>query len=82
LLEADKILLAGDAMATYAVTNGVKGPQLAPFSADRRQALQSLTKLENLDAKVVLPGHGPAWTQGVGAAVAAARQRFEESAKG
>jgi hypothetical protein len=28
----------GDAMATYAVTTGRSGPQIAPFSADATQA--------------------------------------------
>jgi len=74
-------VLVGDALATYAVTNGVNGPQIAPFSAYRREALTSLARLENLDADVVLPGHGPAWTQGIGAAVAAVRERFEKDAK-
>jgi glyoxylase-like metal-dependent hydrolase (beta-lactamase superfamily II) len=68
-LEADKTLFVGDALATYAVTNGVKGPQVAPFSADRAAAVQSLARLEDLDAQYVLPGHGPAWTEGIGSAV-------------
>ncbi len=85
-LEADKTLFIGDALATYAVTNGVTGPQVAPFSADPAQAIQSLSRLEGLDAQVVLPGHGAAWTQGIGAAVEAVRRRAEStkanSAKG
>jgi len=62
-------LLVGDALATYAVTNGAHGPQIAPFSADRAQALESLSRIEGLDAEYVLPGHGPIWSQGVDAAV-------------
>jgi glyoxylase-like metal-dependent hydrolase (beta-lactamase superfamily II) len=62
-------LLVGDGLATYAVTNGVHGPQIAPFSADRAQALESLSRIEGLDAKYVLPGHGPIWNGGVDAAV-------------
>jgi glyoxylase-like metal-dependent hydrolase (beta-lactamase superfamily II) len=74
-VEADKTLFIGDAMATYAVTNGEHGPQIAPFSADAERALDSLHRVENLDADFVLPGHGPAWTQGIGAAVAEVRKR-------
>ncbi|HEY7025196.1 MAG TPA: MBL fold metallo-hydrolase [Candidatus Limnocylindrales bacterium] len=80
-LEADKTLFVGDAIATYAVTNGVSGPQIAPFGADRAEALNSLARLEDLDATYVLPGHGPAWTHGIGAAVAEVRKRYEATVK-
>lgn len=78
-LEADKTLFVGDALATYAVTTGATGPQIAPFGADVEQALASLGRLEALDAQYVLPGHGAAWTQGVGAAVAEVRKRAEQT---
>jgi glyoxylase-like metal-dependent hydrolase (beta-lactamase superfamily II) len=76
-VESDRTLFIGDALATYAVTNGVKGPQIAPFSVDPEQALASLARVENLDAQYVLPGHGPAWNDGIGAAVAAVRKSRE-----
>ncbi len=76
-LEDQKALLVGDAMATYAVTTGARGPQIAPFTADPAQALQSLSRLEALDAQLVLPGHGPAWTKGIGAAVERVRRDAE-----
>jgi glyoxylase-like metal-dependent hydrolase (beta-lactamase superfamily II) len=63
----------GDAMATYNVANGKRGPQIAPFTVDRKQAVASLSRLDDLDAKVVLPGHGEAWTDGVQSALAAVR---------
>jgi glyoxylase-like metal-dependent hydrolase (beta-lactamase superfamily II) len=66
-------LFAGDALATYAVTNGRSGPQLAPFTADEPAALESLRRLEAVEASLVLPGHGPAWTLGIRAAVEAVR---------
>ena len=62
-------LFVGDALATYAVTTGLHAPQIAPFSADPAQALESLTRLDDLAARLVLPGHGEAWTQGIGEAV-------------
>jgi glyoxylase-like metal-dependent hydrolase (beta-lactamase superfamily II) len=74
-IEKDHTLFVGDALATYAVTNGVRGPQIAPFSADRDEAVSSLARLENLDAQYVLPGHGAAWADGIGAAVAEVRRR-------
>jgi glyoxylase-like metal-dependent hydrolase (beta-lactamase superfamily II) len=62
-------LFVGDALATYAVTTGATGPRIAPFSADRSQAVASLARLDGLEAGYVLPGHGQAWTGGVAEAV-------------
>jgi glyoxylase-like metal-dependent hydrolase (beta-lactamase superfamily II) len=62
-------LFVGDAFATYAVTTGARGPQVAPFTADAAQAVQSLTRLEAIPADYVLPGHGDPWTGGVQEAV-------------
>lgn len=69
-------LFIGDALATTAVTTGVTGPQLAPFSSDRAQALASLDRLDGLEAALVLPGHGEPWTAGLGEAL----RRVRESA--
>jgi len=66
-------LFVGDAFATYAVTTGRTGPQVAPFTADPVQAIESLRRIEHLEVPLVLPGHGPAWHQGIAAAVAAVR---------
>lgn len=67
-------LLVGDAFSTYSVTRGVSGPQIAPFSADPDEAVASLSRLEDIEAGWVLPGHGDTWTDGVEAAIAAVRQ--------
>ena len=67
-------LLVGDAIATYAVTTGEHRPQIAPFSADRDEALSSLGRLEGLDAQFVLPGHGAIWREGIGTAVEQVRK--------
>ena len=66
---AHDALFVGDALATYAVTTGRQGPQLAPFTADRAQALESLRRLEDSPASLLLPGHGPAWSGGAKVAV-------------
>jgi glyoxylase-like metal-dependent hydrolase (beta-lactamase superfamily II) len=64
-------LFVGDALATYSVTSGAAGPQLAPFTADPSEALASLERVRGLaDAGLVLPGHGEAWTLGMETAVA------------
>ena len=62
-------LFAGDALATYSVTTGRAGPQLAPFTADTVQAVASLRRLDDIAAGLVLPGHGQAWTGGLAEAV-------------
>jgi glyoxylase-like metal-dependent hydrolase (beta-lactamase superfamily II) len=62
-------LLVGDALATESVASGATGPMIAPFSADPAQALASLDRLEGIEARWVLPGHGQPWTDGVGEAI-------------
>jgi glyoxylase-like metal-dependent hydrolase (beta-lactamase superfamily II) len=68
------VLFVGDAFATYAVTTGARGPQVAPFTADAAQAVASLARLEDLAGEFVLPGHGDPWTGGVQAAIRQVRQ--------
>jgi glyoxylase-like metal-dependent hydrolase (beta-lactamase superfamily II) len=67
-------LFVGDALATYAVTTGSSGPQLAPFTADAGQALASLDRMAGIEARWLLPGHGQPWTGGTAAAIAAVRE--------
>jgi glyoxylase-like metal-dependent hydrolase (beta-lactamase superfamily II) len=69
-------LFAGDALCTYNPLTGRRGPQLMPgaFSVSSSQAMDSLGRIEGLEADVLLPGHGEPWTEGVAAAVARARE--------
>jgi glyoxylase-like metal-dependent hydrolase (beta-lactamase superfamily II) len=67
-------LFVGDAFATLAVTTGLTGPRLAPFTADAAEAVQSLRRLEGLEAGFLLPGHGQAWIGGVGEAIRLVRE--------
>jgi glyoxylase-like metal-dependent hydrolase (beta-lactamase superfamily II) len=64
---------AGDTLSTLMVTTGARGPRVAAFTADPDAALASLDRIEALEADRLLPGHGAPWTDGVAAAVAAAR---------
>jgi glyoxylase-like metal-dependent hydrolase (beta-lactamase superfamily II) len=68
-------LFVGDVLFTYNVLTGRVGPQISPsaFNTSSDQALESLGRLEQVEAAAVLPGHGDPWTGGVAAAVAAAR---------
>jgi glyoxylase-like metal-dependent hydrolase (beta-lactamase superfamily II) len=74
-LPSHDVLFVGDAFATYAVTTGARGPQVAPFTADADEAVASLSRLEGIAAGVVLPGHGDPWTGGVDDAVRLVRER-------
>jgi len=62
-------LFVGDAIATVAVTTGATGPMVAPFTADSEQAVASLSRLDGLESRWVLPGHGLPWTGGVAEAI-------------
>jgi glyoxylase-like metal-dependent hydrolase (beta-lactamase superfamily II) len=65
---ADAIFV-GDGLTTRHVLTGQRGPQPAPFTDDPQQALASLSRLEDLPATWVLPGHGTPWSGGVKEAV-------------
>jgi glyoxylase-like metal-dependent hydrolase (beta-lactamase superfamily II) len=70
------VLMAGDALCTYNPLTGRPGPQLMPraFASSTPEASDSLSRIEPIDAAVVLPGHGDPWTDGVGTLVARARE--------
>jgi glyoxylase-like metal-dependent hydrolase (beta-lactamase superfamily II) len=74
-------LFVGDAFATYSVTAGLRGPQVAPFTADAAEAVASLSRLEGIPADLVLPGHGDPWTGGIDEAVRPVRQRVAPGAE-
>ncbi len=62
-------LFVGDALTTRHVLTGVTGPGSAPFTDDPAAALASLSRLEGVDARWVLPGHGAPWDGGVAEAL-------------
>jgi glyoxylase-like metal-dependent hydrolase (beta-lactamase superfamily II) len=68
-------LFVGDALCTRGPVSARLGPQLMPrsFNVSNAEAIESLKRLEGLEAAQVLPGHGDPWTEGPDAAVAAAR---------
>ncbi len=69
------VVVAGDALVTYDPYTGRTGPRLIARGSMRssEDARRSLDVLAAVDAGVLVPGHGPVWTGGVSAAVAAAR---------
>lgn len=70
-----ELVFTGDALVTWNVMTGRHGPQIMPaaFNESSEQALASLSRLQDLDAAVVLPGHGPHFNGGAEAAVLQAR---------
>lgn len=75
LLEDRGVLFAGDHLCTYNPLTGRLGPQLLPrpLNISSQAMLRSLDRIEQLDARTVLFGHGEPWTGGAAAAVARAR---------
>jgi glyoxylase-like metal-dependent hydrolase (beta-lactamase superfamily II) len=70
------VLMTGDAMCTWNPLTGRPGPQVMPgaFALSSAGEIESLARLEGIEAGMLLPGHGEPWTEGVAAAVARARE--------
>lgn len=56
-----RAVMVGDALTTAHVLTGETGPRPAPFTIDPAQALESLSRIEDLPAAWLLPGHGAPW---------------------
>jgi len=70
-------LLAGDALMTAHAVSRSSGPQLMPrfFNVDSDRARESLRSIAELEAHVVVPGHGPAFRGSPAIAVRTALDR-------
>jgi glyoxylase-like metal-dependent hydrolase (beta-lactamase superfamily II) len=73
-------IFVGDAFGTYSVATGERRPHIPPFTADRAQALESLSRIAASTAALALPGHGQPWTQGMAEAVRQVRATSAEAA--
>lgn len=71
------IVISGDALVSGHRTSRIQGPQLLPdmFHHERARAVASLDLIAELDADVLLPGHGPVHRGSVQAAAQQARAR-------
>jgi glyoxylase-like metal-dependent hydrolase (beta-lactamase superfamily II) len=69
-------LFAGDLLCSRNPLTGREGPQVGPsgFNVDTRRALDSLARIERLEASIVLFGHGDPWRGTPAEAVARARE--------
>lgn len=67
-------LFSGDALVTLNIVTGKTGPRVMPgsFNKDSAQSLRSLARLDEVQADMVLPGHGEAWEGGIAEAVSLA----------
>ena len=71
------VVFVGDLLCTASPRTGSRAPaQLQSRASNRNsdQAMDSLERLSEIDAALVLPGHGGPWRDGVEAAVASARR--------
>jgi glyoxylase-like metal-dependent hydrolase (beta-lactamase superfamily II) len=66
---AHEAICVGDAMTTRSVLTGEIGPRPAPFTLEPAQANASFEQLVEVEARWVLPGHGPAWDGGTAQAL-------------
>jgi glyoxylase-like metal-dependent hydrolase (beta-lactamase superfamily II) len=73
--ERNGALVVGDALCSLNTLTGARGPQLMPrpFNVSTGTALDSLAKLQDVEADVVVFGHGEPWRDGVAAVVERAR---------
>jgi glyoxylase-like metal-dependent hydrolase (beta-lactamase superfamily II) len=71
------VVFSGDTLVTFDPYRRRRGPRLLlkGVNEDNDQARASLDRLAELNAQVLLPGHGEPWRDGVAAAVAEARRR-------
>ncbi|MFH1474672.1 MAG: MBL fold metallo-hydrolase [Chloroflexota bacterium] len=68
-------VFVGDAYVTRNVITGRRGPHFATtFNADHRQAAASLARLDGIEARHALPGHGEAWSGGLDEALRLVRE--------
>jgi glyoxylase-like metal-dependent hydrolase (beta-lactamase superfamily II) len=74
--QARSLLFVGDVLFEYNVLTGRRGPQVGPagFNESSDQALGSLARLEGVEAKTILFGHGDPWGLGTQGAIDAARR--------
>jgi glyoxylase-like metal-dependent hydrolase (beta-lactamase superfamily II) len=68
-------LFVGDTICTWHPITGERGPQLMAFNVSNETALDSLSRYEDLDADLVLVGHGEPSNEGPARIVEQARVR-------
>lgn len=74
------ILFSGDGLITMNLTGGDDGPQMIGdvFNHDADRAWASLDRVEDIDAAMLLPGHGNPWKGTPAEGVQLARERASD----
>ena len=69
------LLFTGDGLITMDLIGSSKGPQMIEqrFNLDHQMAISSLDRIVDLEANLLLPGHGDPWTGSPAEAVAKLR---------
>lgn len=75
LLPGAGAVATGDALVTWHAVTRHRGPQVLPAFFSHGDQLAALNALEQVDADLVLPGHGDPLRRPIGAAVREARER-------
>jgi glyoxylase-like metal-dependent hydrolase (beta-lactamase superfamily II) len=80
LLEDRGVLFVGDALCNHPWMTGGRGITLMPrfMNVDNAAALEALSAFEDVEARLLLAGHGPQWHGSPRAAVANARRHAGE----
>ncbi len=73
LVQSVGAVATGDALCTAHAVSPTVGPQLLALMFQHGDDVAGLAPLEDLDADVVLPGHGPVHRGPIGEAVRTAR---------
>ena len=68
-----RALFVGDTICTWHPISGRRGPQLMAFNVSNQTAFDSLSRYEDVEAHLVLVGHGEPWNQAPDRAVELAR---------
>jgi glyoxylase-like metal-dependent hydrolase (beta-lactamase superfamily II) len=76
-LDSRKTVLMGDLICERNPLTGGRGPQLLPraFNLSTATMIDALSKIEDIEADVLLFGHGEPWTAGIRDAVRLAREK-------
>lgn len=76
LFEDREVLISGDALVTRNTLTGRVGPQIMPsgLNSSTDQAMESLRRLEGVEASRLLPGHGEPWNGRLAVALERARE--------
>ncbi|KID80955.1 metallo-beta-lactamase superfamily protein [Metarhizium guizhouense ARSEF 977] len=77
---AARVVVTGDALVTGHACSTIRGPQLLPwfFNHSVPETLSALEALKNVDADIIIPGHGPPLNMPIAEAVEIALKKADD----